>query len=178
MSALLVLLLAVAGASWWWLRHGLTEQRIANFYAAQVDAFQRQDLVAIASQYASDYRGFERQVGPGGTRKIEADLKLACTSVAMLFAWRRKWEAQQAAVEGRPMRHELRRTSTRIAASRRSADVGLAFHLSLGDALVVESTAVDHLVWRDGRVLSLRSDADSRVGGTLMSAGFVAESDA
>ena len=167
MSPLLAVLLAVAGASWGWTRRGLTERRIAQFYEKQVDAFLGQDLVAIASQYAPDYRGVERQVSAGCVKELATDQALACKSAALLFAYRRKWEAQAAAGEQRAMRYSLQRTSTRIVGHRRAADVSLAMHLSFGDSLVVDATATDRLVWCDGRVLVAGSQAESRVGGTL-----------
>ena len=47
-----------------------------------------------------------------------------------------------------------------------------ALHLNFGGMFVSDGTAVEHLVWRNGKVLSAGSEGESHVSGLLASGVF------
>ena len=172
MKKLLIVLLVAAGAGWWWTHRGLSDGAIQAFYGAQVEAFGRQDVTALCAQYAPDYKGVERQIGERGVQVLHPDKDLACKSLELLFGVKKKFDAKHA--DGAELGTELHisQDSVEIARDGKSADVHLTVHLNFGGMFVSDGTAVEHLVWRNGKVLSAGSESESHVSGLLASGAF------
>lgn len=167
-ARLLVLLAIVAGGAWWWTHRGIDNAAVDAFYREQVDAFVQGDPTRLCAQYADDYRGNERQVGPLGAQDAVADKAQSCAGIAALFDFKKKYEAQRG--EGVVLATSLNVEPSDVRAARdgKSADVHLKVHMNFGGALEVQSEGTEHLVMRRGRVLSAGSDMVSHVDGPLV----------
>jgi len=172
MKKLLIVLAVAGGLGWWYTHRGISESQVQAFYGAQVEAFGKQDATALCAQYAPDYKGVERQTGERGVQVLHPDKDMACKSLELLFGLKKKFDAKQKNGDELGTELNITQDSVEIARDRKSADVHLTVHLNFGGMFVSDSTAVEHLVWRNGKVLSAGSEGDSRVSGFLASGAF------
>lgn len=173
MKKLLVVVALATGFGWWITHRGLSENTISRFYATQVDAFGRQDLETLCDQYAPEFKGTERQIGAAGLQVQHPDKDAECRSLEMMFELKKRFDARQA--NGDELGSELRieQTGVQIAGDRQSADVHLDVHLNFGGAFIADGGGVDHLVFRNGKVLLAATESETHVSGILASGGPV-----
>ncbi|MEP6504328.1 MAG: hypothetical protein ABJD97_13415, partial [Betaproteobacteria bacterium] len=157
MARLLIAVLVAAGALYWFTHRGVSEGQVASFYATQVQAFGKQDLHTICAQYAPEYKGTERQVSAAGVQVVHADKDFACKNYEFLFEFKKKFDARQTDGGELATELELAPGQVEIAKDGKSADVHLHVHVDFGGAFVADADGVDHLVLRDGRLLSAAS---------------------
>jgi len=164
----LLIALAAAGAFAFWFTHrGLTPARVDDFYAAQVDAFAKEDRTRLCAQYAPEYKGIDRQTVRDSVQVVHADKDLACKGVDFLFDFKKRFDAKQA--DGGVLATEFHVSPGDVAIARdgKSADVHLHVHMDFGGAIVTDSEGVEQLVLRDGKVMSIGSEMTSQVSGPL-----------
>ena len=159
--------LAAAAFLFWFTHRGLNESRINGFYATQVDAFAHQDQVRLCAQYAPDYKGMERQTIRGEVQVVHSDKDVACKSLDFLFEFKKKFDAKQ--TDGGVLATEFHVTPSDVVIAKdgKSADIHLQVHLDFGGAFVANSQGTDHLVLRDGKVMSAASEMTTQVSGPL-----------
>ena len=164
---LLVALAAAAAFAWWFTHRGLSEARVGEFYAAQVDAFAKQDRTRLCAQYAPDYRTTERQTVHGNVQVVHADKDLACKSLDVLFDFKKKFDAKQ--TDGGVLSTEFRANASDVVIAKdgKSADVHVRTYVNFGGAFIADSEGTEHLVLRDGKVLSAGGEIASQVDGPL-----------
>jgi hypothetical protein len=164
---LLIALAAAAAFAWWFTHRGLTEGRVGEFYASQVDAFSHQDRTRLCAQYAPEYKAVERQTVRGDVQVVQSDKELACKSLDFLFDFKKKFDAKQ--TDGGVLATEFHITANDVVIARngKSADVHVSAHLNFGGAFIADSEGTEHLVLRDGKVLSTGGELTTKVDGPL-----------
>ena len=164
---LLIALAAAAAFAWWFTHRGLNEARVNEFYAAQVDAFAHQDRTRLCAQYAPDYKATERQTVQGNVQVVQSDKELACKSLDFLFDFKKKFDAKQ--TDGGVLATEFRASPSDVVVARdgKSADVHIRTYVNFGGAFVADSEGTEHLVLRNGKVLSAGGEVTSHVDGPL-----------
>lgn len=173
MKKLLIVVVLAAGFGWWFTHRGLSENTISRFYATQVEAFGHQDLKTLCDQYAPEFKGTERQIGAAGVQVLHPDKDAECKSLETMFELKKRFDAKQANGDELGTELSLERTGLEIAADGKSADVHLEVHVNFGGAFIADGGGVDHLVFRNGKVLLAATESETHVSGILANGGPV-----
>ncbi len=154
-----ILLAILAGLAWWYVDHGrrMTEADVRTAYEADIDATRRFDGEFLCARMSDDFEGSETSRQDGNELEEHFDKAGQCQRI------KRSIEAMQqisVATGGRLALHidyEIR--NIELSPDRKRATVQSVSTAKLGDMTLARDRTTDHLIRRNGRILSKASEA-------------------
>ncbi|WP_130618144.1 hypothetical protein [Dyella amyloliquefaciens] len=155
----LILLAILAGLAWWYFDHGrrITEADVRASYEADMDATRRFDGDFLCARISDDFAGSEVSRQDGEDFEEHFDKAGQCKRI------KRSIEAMQqlsVATGGRiSLKIDYEIKNIEFSPDRKRATVQTVSTAKLGDMTLARDRTTDHLIRRNGRILSIASEA-------------------
>lgn len=166
MRTLILFLILVATAGWWYFVGGrkLDEDLVRDYYQQSQQATLLHDHVALCGMLSENFTSTSQlAMGPQHARSSDsADKAKTCDNWRDLFAsWQRLGEKMGGELQ-LDAGHEIH--SIVLAADRKSAVVDVSSQLDVaGTIMNIRTRSTDQLIRRNGRVLLLRSEGTGSI---------------
>lgn len=155
----LILLAILAGLAWWYVDYSrrMTEADIRASYEADMDATRRFDGDFLCARMSDDFAGSETSRQDGNDAEERLDKAGQCQRI------KRSIEAMQqvsVATGGRlALKIDYEIKNIELSSDRKRATVQTVSTAKLGDMTLARDRTTDHLIRRNGRILSIASEA-------------------
>lgn len=152
-----ILLAILAGLAWWYFDHShrLTEADVRASYDADVDAMRRFDAESLCKRLGEDFAGEESSTQDGEAVQ-HFDKAGQCERIKRSIETMQRFAV---ATGGRlAMNIEVEIKDIQLAANHKSAIVQSVSVARIGDMTLAREYSTDHLIRRNGRILSTATE--------------------
>lgn len=153
----LILLAILAGLAWWYFDHSrrMTEADIRASYEADVDAMRRFDSGFLCARMSDDYAGSE--TSRQDDTEEHFDKAVQCQRIKQSIAAMQQLSVATGGRLALKIDYEIK--AIELSPDRKRADVQSVSTAKLGDMTIGRDRSIDHLIRRNGRILSVASEA-------------------
>jgi hypothetical protein len=157
----LMLLAVLAGLGWWYFdgSRRLSEDDIRAAYQADLEAMQRFDADSLCARMSEDFAGEETARQGDEVQQTHYDKKSLCARIRQSLTGMQQISASTRSRMGLEITLEV--TSIELSTNRKEATVETVSTMRLGDMTLARDRTTEHLIRRNGRILS--TGGDSRV---------------
>lgn len=155
----LILLAILAGLAWWYVDHGrrLTDADIRASYEADMDATRRFDGDFLCARMSDDYTGSETSRQDGSDSEQRFDKAGQCQRIKRSIEAMQKLSAATGGRMALQIDYEIK--DIELSPDRKRAIVQTVSTAKLGDMTLARDRSTDHLIRRNGHILSVASEA-------------------
>jgi hypothetical protein len=163
MKKILLVLLALAGAWWYFVSsRTLTEERVGTFYQDMERATLDREPKAICALLAEDFETSGTVEIGGRTEESTQDRAQTCEAYVKLYDMFEKLGDKMGGLLQLDSRYEIH--SIRISPDKKTATVDISTALDVaGTIMNIRSRNTDTLIRRNGKVLLLRSEGKGSI---------------
>ncbi|WP_201314505.1 hypothetical protein [Dyella sp. EPa41] len=153
----LILLAILAGLAWWYFDHSrrMTDADIRASYEADMDAMRRFDGEFLCMRMSDDYAGSE--TSRQDDTEAHFDKAGQCQRIKQSIAAMQQLSVATGGRLALKIDYEIK--SIELSPDRKRAEVQTTSSATLGDMTIARDRTTDHLIRRNGRILSIASEA-------------------